>query len=63
MEVMLGRIVVIDQDIIEVRSAEHIKIFLQSVIDIMLKRDGTITESKRHDKILIQAKTRSESGE
>ena len=42
MDFMLGFNLTIDQDVIKVHSTEVVKIFLQSVIDVILKRGWAV---------------------
>ena len=46
MNLMLDLVVAIDQNIIEIRGAEVIKVFAESVVDIVLKRGGPVIQAK-----------------
>ena len=46
MNLMFDLVVAIDQDIIEIRGAEVIKVFAESIINIVLERGGPVIQPK-----------------
>ena len=46
--------VTVDQNIINVRGAKNVQVVSQSVIDVVLKQQQCISETKRHDKVFIE---------
>ena len=60
MNFMLSFNLTIDQNVIKVHSTEVVKIFLQSVIDVILKRGWAVAQAKRHDEILKKAEMSTE---
>ena len=45
--------VAIDQDVINIRDAEDVKVLVKSFINVMLKRGRGVSEFKRQDQIFI----------